>query len=456
MIESITLQNKSLNFVIENELNHDANIFTVITGKNGVGKSRLLSIIASHFLNKEDEGRFVRDRKEHNEKQSYELNYTSPPKKVIAVATGAFDKFPVPRRREIINEYSYLGLRGLPSFDLSAEYISKITFKLISAVRNRELDMSRIGNVLNYLGYYDEIEISFISRYSEKRIKEIAGSGNVYAAFEQRFLREMIPFASINRSLFINEDGNIIKEAVDYAFDAMSKHTKKRQGIAGTIIINKDGANLVSEEAFLDDEFMFLLEAGIISTRNVHLRKNNSKKTFSMKNASSGEQCILMSLLGIASQITDNCLICIDEPEVCLHPEWQEKYISILMDTFKDYKHCHFIIATHSPQITSKLNPTNCFILSLHDERTHSSAEVINRSIDFQLATLFRAPGFKNEYLTRELVNFLAELATEKSINTKKLIEIEKITNLKPLINDADPVKKLITLAEKAIREAKS
>ncbi|HGB6505464.1 TPA: ATP-binding protein, partial [Salmonella enterica subsp. diarizonae serovar 61:z52-z57:-] len=113
-------------------------------------------------------------------------------------------------------------------------------------------------------------------------------------------------------------------------------------------------------------------------------------------------------------------------------------------------------IATHSPQITSKLNPTNCFILSLHDERTHSSAEVINRSIDFQLATLFRAPGFKNEYLTRELVNFLAELATEKSINTKKLIEIEKITNLKPLINDADPVKKLITLAEKAIREAKS
>lgn len=81
MIESITLQNKSLNFVIENELNHDANIFTVITGKNGVGKSRLLSIIASHFLNKEDEGRFVRDRKEHNEKQSYELNYTPPPLK---------------------------------------------------------------------------------------------------------------------------------------------------------------------------------------------------------------------------------------------------------------------------------------------------------------------------------------------------------------------------------------
>ncbi|MFM7944931.1 AAA family ATPase [Hafnia paralvei] len=456
MIENIILQDKTLNFVIASEINPDINIFTVITGKNGVGKSRLLSMIASHFLHEESEGRFVRDRKEYSEKQSYELNYTAEPKKVIAVATSAFDKFPVPRRREIINEYSYLGLRGLPSFDLSAEYISKITFKLISAVRNGELDMSRIGNVLNYLGYYDEIEISCNSRYSERKIQEIAQSGNIYLAFEQHFLRSMMPFASINKSLFINEDGNIIKETVDYAFNAMSKHSRKRIGTAGTIFINKNGANLVSEEAFLDDEFMFLLEAGIILTRNVNLRKNNSKKTFSMKNASSGEQCILMSLLGIASQITDNCLICIDEPEVCLHPEWQEKYISILMDTFKDYKNCHFIIATHSPQITSKLNPTNCFILSLHDEKTHNSTSVINRSIDFQLATLFRAPGFKNEYLTRELVNFLADLATENSINSGKLIEIEKIINLKALISDTDPVKKLITLAEKAIREARA
>ncbi|EOC1433172.1 ATP-binding protein, partial [Cronobacter sakazakii] len=127
-----------------------------------------------------------------------------------------------------------------------------------------------------------------------------------------------------------------------------------------------------------------------------------------------------------------------------------------LMDTFKDYKNCHFIIATHSPQITSKLNPKNCFILSLHDENTHIATSIINRSIDFQLATLFRAPGYKNEYLTRELVNFLADLTTTSHIDSSKLIEIEKIITLKNLISDTDPVKKLITLAEKAIKEARA
>ncbi|OVZ82295.1 MULTISPECIES: AAA family ATPase [Yersinia] len=456
MINNIILQEKKLNFIIPNEIDPNINIFTVITGKNGVGKSRLLSIIASHFLNENEDRKFIRGRREHTEKQSYELNYTVPPKKVITVSTSAFDKFPVPRRREVLNEYSYLGLRGLPSIDLSSEYISKITFKLISAVRNRELDMARIANVLNYLGYYDEIEISFSSRYSESRIKEITQSGNVFVAFEEKFLRNLMPFGSINRSLFTNEDGNISKENISYALDAMSKHATKRMGTAGTIIINKEGAKLVSETSTLDDEFMFLLEAGIMSTRNVNLRKSNSKKTFGMRNASSGEQCILMSFLGIASQITDNSLICIDEPEVCLHPEWQEKYISILMDTFKDYKDCHFIIATHSPQITSKLNPENCFILSLHDEETHNATSVINRSIDFQLATLFKAPGYKNEYLTRELINFLSELTTETLIPNEKIIEIEKIIGLKSLLADTDPVKKLLLLAEKALREKKA
>ncbi|EJQ1519433.1 ATP-binding protein [Cronobacter sakazakii] len=413
-------------------------------------------MIASHFSFYHNEDKFVRDRRENLEKDHYELKYISSPKKTIAVATSAFDKFPVPKRREVINEYSYLGLRGLPSFDLSSEYISKITFKLISAVLNLELDMSRIGNVLNYLGYYDEIEIQCNSRYSEARLKEIFSSENIYEAFERYFLRGVMPYGSINKNLFINEDGNISKEMVDCAFNAMLKHERKRIGSSGTIIINKNGVKLINEENILDSEFMFLLESGIISTRNVNLRKNNSRKTFSMRNASSGEQCILMSLLGIASQITDNCLICIDEPEVCLHPEWQEKYISILMDTFKDYKNCHFIIATHSPQITSKLNPKNCFILSLHDENTHIATSIINRSIDFQLATLFRAPGYKNEYLTRELVNFLADLTTTSHIDSSKLIEIEKIITLKNLISDTDPVKKLITLAEKAIKEARA
>ncbi len=45
-----------------------------------------------------------------------------------------------------------------------------------------------------------------------------------------------------------------------------------------------------------------------------------------------------MNILGISTEIRDNSLICIDEPELSLHPKWQEKYMKLLMNTFSDYK----------------------------------------------------------------------------------------------------------------------
>ncbi|MGC0807322.1 AAA family ATPase [Pantoea agglomerans] len=456
MIIDIKFLEKHLRLTTDDGLlNKSENIYTVITGKNGIGKSRLLSAISLFFISNDDRKKIIHNPRESLEKNHCEMSYDHPPHKIISVSTSPFDKFPLPKRRENISNYSYLGLRGLSSVDLSAEYISKITFKLISAVINQEIDMSRIASVLNYLGYHDHIEITVNARYSSSRASEIISSENKYEFFERIFLKGIVPSTHINRSLFINDNGDLNEAHIDYALDSMLSIASSRMGSAGTVMIDTNGASLISDAFILDEKFMFLLEAGILITRNIHLHKKNSKQMFSIKNASSGEQCILMSLLGIASQISDNCVICIDEPEVCLHPEWQERYISILMDTFKDYKKCHFIIATHSPQITSKLNSKNCFIISLQDQETYNASSIMNRSIDFQLATIFKAPGYKNEYLTRELVNFLAELTTEKKTSKEKLSEIKKIITLKPFISESDPVRKLIYLAEKSIKEIK-
>jgi len=454
VIKYVKFQEKELKLLIESDVNNSGNnVFTVITGKNGVGKSRLLSAISSHFISDNDYKRAILSSREFTDRNHCTLEVDSPPQKVITVSTSPFDKFPLPRRRELISDYSYLGLRGLSSVDLSAEYISKITFKLIHSVMNNELDMKRIANILNYLGYHEQIEISVSARYSMSKIEEVLKSEDIYKSFEERYLGGIVPIVPVNRGMFFNDSGEINKVIVDYALKAMKDTGKYRIGPYGKIIINTGGATLISDNSILDERFMFLLEAGLLSTRNIQLHKKNSNQMFSIKNASSGEQCILMSFLGIASQITDNCVICIDEPEVCLHPEWQERYISMLMDTFKDYKQCHFIIATHSPQITSKLNSDNCFVVALQDQQIRNASSVNNRSIDFQLATIFKAPGHKNEYLTRELISFLSELATENVIPDDKLSEIKRIITLKPLLDESDPVKKLITLADKSIRE---
>jgi hypothetical protein len=168
--------------------------------------------------------------------------------------------------------------------------------------------------------------------------------------------------------------------------------------------------------------------------------------------ASSGEQCVVMALLGIASHIRDGAWIFIDEPEVCLHPEWQEKYIELLTDAFKGFSNCHFLIATHSPQIVSKLDDDNCFVLDLEFGTTVPASKLNKRSADFQLANLFRAPGYKNEYLTRELVNALEVIGAGDSLSSDRRKEIYQLLALKDFLEETDPVRKLMEILERSMR----
>ncbi|USV01044.1 AAA family ATPase [Serratia entomophila] len=178
------------------------------------------------------------------------------------------------------------------------------------------------------------------------------------------------------------------------------------------------------------------------------------KKSFgwmSLRLASSGEQCILLSLLGIATNICNNSLILIDEPEISLHPEWQEKYISLLMRIFERYNSCLFVIATHSPQVVSKLDPFRSYIYTIKNDELVSASEYVKKSSDFQLANLFLAPGYKNEYLTRELITFLT--SPKEYMEGNKAEEIRKIISLSENLDPLDPVFKLIEIARKVIAE---
>jgi len=210
---------------------------------------------------------------------------------------------------------------------------------------------------------------------------------------------------------------------------------------------------LFEELDISEDTILFMLEIGILKLNEVILRKKQNAKVIKINEASSGEQSVIMSMLGIASKIKNGSLICIDEPEVCLHPTWQEKYIKFLIHTFKDYKGCHFLIATHSPQITSKLEDENCYVMSMDDGKLVDASTLNNKSIDFQLAHVFKSPGFKNEYLTRELISLITLISEGKGQDELYSPKITEILALKDVIDNDDPVKELIKMVESVKKE---
>ncbi|RZK17347.1 MAG: ATP-binding protein [Flavobacterium sp.] len=205
------------------------------------------------------------------------------------------------------------------------------------------------------------------------------------------------------------------------------------------MIVNRYGFDNVPSEDYIES-LIFLFDAGVVKLRDVLLTNSKSYERYSIKEASSGEQSIILSILGIASKIRDNCLILIDEPEICLHPQWQETYIDILTRTFDKYKKCHFIIATHSPLIISRLSSYNSFIVDMEFEKISSANLFVNNSVDFQLANVFNHPGFKNEYLLRIAMTIFANVSKDKKFSAKDNANYEILKEQSKYLRQDDPV----------------
>lgn len=73
-----------------------------------------------------------------------------------------------------------------------------------------------------------------------------------------------------------------------------------------------------------------------------------TNKIVNVSELSAGEKGIIHFIFSIHGYDLENGVMIIDEPEIHLHPQIQEKYIDILNEAIKDMK-MQFIVATHSP-----------------------------------------------------------------------------------------------------------
>jgi len=77
---------------------------------------------------------------------------------------------------------------------------------------------------------------------------------------------------------------------------------------------------------------------------------NKNGEEFQIKNLSTGEQTLLSKVLYLYFKDYKDKVILIDEPELSLHPSWQNKVLKIY-ENFAIENSCQIIIATHSPHI---------------------------------------------------------------------------------------------------------
>lgn len=89
----------------------------------------------------------------------------------------------------------------------------------------------------------------------------------------------------------------------------------------------------------------------IIEGVSVHLQREDSVE-IEMQHASSGQLALISSLLFLVTNVGQDPLIIIDEPENSLHPNWQREYVEKVLAAMR-YRGATILIATHAPLVVT-------------------------------------------------------------------------------------------------------
>lgn len=163
---------------------------------------------------------------------------------------------------------------------------------------------------------------------------------------------------------FINiVNTNLIKDIPSYIatkmISAMLKNKNEKVGDVQKKVFNE--INEIFENLSIDVKVEDISQDG----RNITLFTNSSADKFDINELSSGEKQLFLRTLAIKMLNPENSIILIDEPELSLHPKWQQR----IVDVYKKIgKNNQIIIATHSPHILGSVRKENIMLLDKDDE----------------------------------------------------------------------------------------
>ncbi|MBF7693444.1 AAA family ATPase [Acinetobacter pollinis] len=451
-IQKHIFHGKEYTFSLPMEKENNDHTFTILIGKNGCGKSRILT----HLID-------------------YNLKENKNIYKFIAASNIINDNFP--KRKPRSSKYYYSGHKKNSNYD---------RFNIFRNILNE--DNSNILKTFDYLKFQPNILISFsvkesnfpdykldiFSRIYEEH-KDLVEKNldpefldKIFNTYKKNILntkiKEKEKYFSIKERIYLYynkiqtdtrySDKNIFKKSELIFLNLLTNIYIEKFSISNidfincyNILLNDDffekntihlEYNLIEKKYHLLKIISKLLDYEVLKIKKVYLYKYNLKSPISFDSLSSGEKSSFNLFLGIAGKIADNSLICIDEPEVNLHPSWQTEFILKLQDVFKNINNCHFIIATHSPQIVSGLKTDKGYILDVEKNKTYKSKQYTHTSVDSQLVELFHSPGYNNEYILKLCFRLISMIKDQEKFSDKDKEFINQLKGARKSLRDDD------------------
>ncbi|MFR3215974.1 MAG: AAA family ATPase [Dysgonomonas mossii] len=351
--------------------------------------------------------------------------------------------------------YKYLGVRNprSPSTAGTRTYIRKTTDYIVECLARKDF-RKELSKLLDFLGLDNNLNITYVPKYRKLFWSEnitIELFHNYFKNWKESFKRDSEPWGK-KGYLDIKDDPDKVAIVVSFLNSTSKKLIPYGQG-------GRYFAYNILKESNINDDFetiKILDKLDLVSYPSLHFSRNS--KQYNFEQSSSGETHFISSFIGLLSQIRNNGLILIDEPEISLHPNWQIEYIYFLKTIFKEYPSCHFVIATHSHFILSDLLPDSSNIIALSRNESGNIENIkINYntygwSVDEILYKVFNVRSTRNKFFENDLRN-LYNLITNHPENKEQIkCLINRLSDFQ--ISSDDPLVKLLDSAKEVLNNA--
>ena len=210
---------------------------------------------------------------------------------------------------------------------------------------------------------------------------------------------------------FINiVNTNLIKDIPSYIatkmISAMFKNKNEKVGDVQKKVF--DEINEIFEILDIDVKAEDISQDG----KNMPIFENSSGDKFDINELSSGEKQLFLRTLAIKMLNPENSIILIDEPELSLHPKWQQRIVDVYR---KIGKNNQIIIATHSPHILGSVRKENIMLLDKNED-----GKIVVRTGD----ELYDSYGQPTERILEDIMGLKTTRNQEIFDRLKKIREI--------------------------------
>jgi predicted ATP-binding protein involved in virulence len=160
----------------------------------------------------------------------------------------------------------------------------------------------------------------------------------------------------------INEE--ITRSIPDYFGTYIDQIIYSNENTAPKLSIQKacEEINSIFEKLDLESRLIGLKKDG----SRIPIFKNNAGEEFEISGLSSGEKQLFFRIMALKMVEANNSIILIDEPEISIHPAWQQKILKVYENIGENNQ---VIVATHSPHIIGSTNKENVKLL-IRDEKS--------------------------------------------------------------------------------------